>query len=154
MEVDVDVKAIDLTNEEVNNERQITTHHDKICGDLGVIDLTQEKNNVVDERYARSGGDSECLKEKYAREKAERPIRNEMRQYRIYLWFRDWELYKNNQSRKQYFYHSFLRRILKLCVCPYRLDRSDRRLMYPTPINQGSQRSSKCSRSQFVQLLL
>lgn len=68
--------------------------------DVVMIDLTNDEVEILDKNVAPDDDNvSETLDEKRSREKAERPIRNEMRDFRISLWFRDYELCKTGKIK-------------------------------------------------------
>lgn len=80
------------------NVSQNSNHNKRLKDDV-VIDLTVDDQINIFERNMESDEDvSETLEEKRNREKAERPIRDEMRAFRISLWFRD---YKGRHSKRK-----------------------------------------------------
>lgn len=59
-----------------------------------IIDLTLDQSDL--ELNVEPSVRDELIEEKRNREQAERPFRLSMRDYRISMWFKDYELYKND----------------------------------------------------------
>lgn len=82
------------------NVLQNSNRSAKVPDDI-VIDLTGDDDqiNIFDINIHSVESVPETLEEKRNREKAERPIRNEMRDFRISLWFRDYKCRRSNKSQ-------------------------------------------------------
>lgn len=90
-----------LTELPHQNIKQNLSNNAKLEDDVVmIIDLTQEDDevNILEGNIQSECEVSETLEEKRRREKAERPIRNEMRDFRISLWFRDCNRHQTNEQ--------------------------------------------------------
>lgn len=80
-----------LTQPQIENQ---SNENGKEFGDVVMVEYVLEESNNVLDKNIMSNVPEETLEEKRRREKALRPIQNEMRNYRIGLWFRDYERYE------------------------------------------------------------
>lgn len=96
----------DQNRRQIANENSETEKDDIVMVDLTLdhSDVSEENRNVFEENVIvleesdRVGrcDPPETIQAKREREKAERPIRIEMRDFCISLWFRDYERYKHD----------------------------------------------------------